>query len=535
MICLILRWDGWALATPFNRLFVVFDRPIDYPCRHYSILYAVPIRSGFVVMKKKLSVVLLGLAGCLLSAPVLATDLVDAYNDALKSDPTYLAAKSTYQAALQDTPISRAVLLPQLSLGGSNNGSLFLSKAKDSGAAQTNNTTTSKGYGVALSLTQSIFDFTAIEEFRAAQDTVKAAAATYYAALQTLMVTTATDYFAVLEAQENLRYADSNVAANQSSLTQAQQQYRVGTNTLTDVYTAQAAYSTAVAGQVEAANSVADAIETLRAVTGKEYKTFSALNKDFPLVSPDPKRVNDWVKVAVENNPTLKAAHYTAISAMKTVSAQWGGHLPTVNLNASYGTDYQYQTSDNITDAGSSRTNTGTVGLDVSLPLFEGGLVTAQTKQAEFNYETAIHNLELEHRTVETNTRIDYLNVLSAISAVQADDTSVKSNVSALGGLEAGYRVGTQTMIDVLNQQSLLFQSEQAYATDRYNYVTNLINLKNDTGVLGLSDLEAINDWLGDASVTKEPESANKKYGLQALKNSYHSNSHSADAEQEKA
>lgn len=474
-------------------------------------------------MKRKLSFILWGLSGCLFSTPVLATDLIEAYNDALKSDPTYLAAQSTYQAALQDTPISRSVLLPQLALGGNSNGALFLNKAKNSGTAQTDNTTTNKGYGVALTLTQSIFDFTSIEEFRAAQDTVKAAAATYYAALQTLMVTVATDYFAVLEAQENLRYADANTVANKSSLTQAQQQYRVGTNTQTDVYTAQAAYSTAVSQQVAAQNSLADAIETLRSVTGKEYKTFSALNKDFPLVSPDPKSVNDWVKVAVENNPSLKATHYTAMAAMKTVSAEWGGHLPTVSLNASYGTDYQYQTSDYEPDAGSSRTNTGSVGLDVNVPIFEGGLVTAQTRQAEYNYETAIHNFELEHRTVETNTRVDYLNVLSAISAVQADKTSVKSNVSALRGLEAGYRVGTQTMIDVLNQQSLLYQSEQSYAADRYNYVTNLINLKNDTGILGLNDLEAINDWLGDVPAVEQKESTDQKYGLQTLRNNYHS------------
>lgn len=476
---------------------------------------------------------MLGLTSCLLSNAACAIDLVEAYNDALKSDPTFLAAKSTYEAALQDTPISRSVLFPQLSLQNSSNGSLFLNKVKESGAAQTDNTTTSKGYGVQLSLTQSIFDFTAIEEFRAAKDTVKAAAATYYAALQTLMVTVATDYFIILNDQENLRYADANVAANQSSLTQAQQQYRVGTNTLTDVYTAQAAYSSAVSGQVAAKNALQDAIENLHAVTGKNYTNFSSLNDSFPLISPEPKQAADWVKVALESNPTIKAANYTAMSAMKTVGAQWGGHLPTVDLNASYGSDYQYQTSDNISDAGSSRTNSGSVGVNMSLPIFEGGLVTAQTKQAEFNYETAIHNLELAHRTVETNTRVDYSNVLSAISAVQADTTSVKSNESALQGLEAGYRVGTQTMIDVINQQSLLLAAEQAYAADRYNYVTNLINLKNDTGVLSLSDLEAINDWLGDVPVMSTAEKNKKTQGLQTLKNNYRSKNKSADVAQE--
>jgi outer membrane protein len=380
-----------------------------------------------------------------------------------------------------------------------------------------------------LSLTQSIFDFSAIEEFRAAKDTVKAAAETYYAALQTLMVTVATDYFTISNDQENLRYAAANVAANQSSLTQAQQQYQVGTNTLTDVYTAQAAYSSAVSGQVAAQNALQDAIEHLRAVTGKLYTSFAPLNDNFPLISPEPKEVDDWVKVSLASNPTIKAANYNAMSAMKTVSAQWGGNLPTVDLAASYGTDYQFQTSNNTSDAGSSRTTGASVGVNVSMPLFEGGLVTAQTKQAEFNYQTAIHNLELQHRTIETSTRVDYSNVLSAISAVQADKTSVKSNESALRGLEAGYRVGTQTMIDVINQQSLLLAAEKTYAADRYNYVTNLIHLKNDTGVLGLNDLEAINDWLGTTPVALESENPAQKQGLQVLRNNYHSKKKSAD------
>ncbi len=454
-----------------------------------------------------------------MSLPMLATtavaaNLVDAYNDALNSDPTYLAAKSTYEAALQDTPISRAVLLPQLFLQNGSNGSLFLNKFKDSGAAQTDNTTTSKGYGMQLSLTQSIFDFTAIEEFRAAKDTVKAAAETYYAAVQTLMLTVATDYFSILNAQENLKYATANVEANKSSLTQAQQKYQVGTNTLTDVYTAQAAYSTALSGQVAAQHALESAIETLYSITGKRYANFAPLHDNFPLISPEPEEPNTWVQAALTNNPTIKSANYTASSAMKTAGAEWGGHLPTVDLTASYGTDYQYQSSNNLSDAGSSRTTGGSVGINVSLPLFEGGIVTAQTKQAEANYQTAIHNLELQHRTVEKNTRIDYLNVLAAISAVQADKISVKSNESALRGLEAGYRVGTQTMMDVLSQQSLLLSAEQTYAADRYNYIINLVNLKNDTGLLSLRDLEAINDWLAAAPDEKKLA---KKQGLQIL------------------
>lgn len=468
-------------------------------------------------MKKNYLFFVLAICFSSATSSVFATDLLEAYNDALKSDPTYLAAKSTYEASLQDVPITRSVLLPQLFLQNTNNGSAFISKARHSGSASSNDTLSSRGYGMQLSLTQSIFDFTAIEEFRAAKDTVKAAAETYYAALQTLMVTVATNYFTVLNNQENLRYAEANVQANKSSLTQAQQQYRVGTNTLTDVYTAQAAYSSAVSTQVTAKNNLENSIETLRSVTGKLYTEFSPLRDDLPLVSPDPKNVDEWVKVALQNNPTIKSANYTAMAAMKIVGAQQGGHLPTVDLNASYGEAYQYDISDDASNTGSGRTTGGSIGVNVSLPIFEGGLVTAQTRQAESNYETAIHNLELQHRSVETSTRQNYLSVLSAITAVEADKTSVKSNESALRGLEAGYRVGTQTMIDVLNQQSLLLSAEQTYAADRFHYVTSLINLKNDTGVLSLYDLEAVNEWLKKADVDATNNDIQKRQGLNIL------------------
>lgn len=433
-------------------------------------------------------------------APVsFAANLIEAYQDAVTSNPTYLAAKSTYLAALQNTPISRSVLLPQISItsNGQQGNALFLQKSKTAGGVVTNDTNTNRGYGVALKLSQSIFDFSSIAAFRAAKDTVKSAAETYYAAIQSLMNTVATDYFAVLQAQDNWRYALANTKANQSSLTQAQQQYRVGTNTLTDVYTAQAAYSSAVSNEVTAKTALENAVENLRAITGKKYTAFSALQDAFPLVSPEPKEMSDWVRVALEHNPELKAKNYTAMAAMKTVSAEFGGHLPTLTLNASYGTDYVHQVSNTAANTGAERTDDAVLGVDIEIPIFEGGLVTAQTKQAEYNYETAIHALELERRTIETRTREDYLSILSEISAIEADKIAVKSSQSALRGLTAGYRVGTQTMINVLNQQSLLLQAQQTYAADRYNYVTNFINLKNDLGVLNIHDLEAINAWLG--------------------------------------
>lgn len=473
------------------------------------------------IMKKKTIALLLSPIISLSSSVVFADDLMQVYQEALTSDPTYLAAKSTYLSSLQDVPINRAVLLPQLVLNQGSGGSGFLNHTDTSGTITSHDGSSQEGYGFSLALTQQLFNFPAFESLKEAKSTVKSAAATYYAAAQDLMVRVATDYFTVLEDEEVVHYTEANVRSNKRSLDQARQQYKVGLKTLTDVYSAQAAYSSAVSEDVSAKNTLASDKENLRAITGKEYKSLAKLSDDYPLVSPDPKGIDEWVKVAVDNNWQLKATNYDVAAAMSEIKVQWGGHLPTLELDASYSNNYFYQNSDYDSSTGSNRAIKKTAALNMSVPIFEGGAVSAAAKQAEYDYQTAVHNMDLQYRTTVTTTRQDYLNVVSGISAVKADKSAVVSNQNSLKGFEAGYKVGTQTMVDVLNQQSLLFQAQQAYASDRFSYVTNLINLKSDTGTLSVKDLEAINGWLGDAPAAKAYKENTREYGLQTLQDQY--------------
>lgn len=435
-----------------------------------------------------------------LSPQAKAVDLLGVYQDGLKNDPTYSAAKTTYLSAMQDVSINRAVLLPHLVFGQSGGGSGFINKTDGSGSLSGDNSSNSQhGYGFALNLSQELFNFPDFVAFKEAKLSVKAAAATYYAAAQDLMVRVATIYFTILKDQDVVRYTEANVESNKKSLDQATQQYNVGLKTLTDVYTSQAAYSSAVSEHVAAKNILASDMEQLRVITGTVYDQYDRLREDFPLASPSPNNIEDWVNVAVHHNWSLRSSIYTMQAAMEEIKVQWGGHLPTVTLDASYGNNIYHQVGEVDSMTGSDRTKTAAAAVNLSIPIFEGGSVTAHTKQAEYHYQTDVYNMEFQYRTVVSNTRQDYLSVLSGISAINADATSVKSNINALKGLEAGYQVGTQTMVDVLNQQSLLFQAQQNYATDRYHYVINLVNLKSDTGTLSVDDLTAINDWLGQA------------------------------------
>jgi len=451
------------------------------------------------------------------------TDLLQVYQDALKNDPTYLAAKTTYLSAMQDAPIARGALLPSLSLDGGSSGLLGVSSTHTTGDLATNrdDTTSEQNYGVALNLTQPIFNYADFQSFKESKNNVKAAAATFYNAQQDLMLTVSNDYFAVLEDEEVVRYTESNVEANKRSLDQAKQQYDVGLNTQTDVYSAQAAYSSAISENVSAKNTLADDLENLSALTGKTYKDLAKLSKNFPLVKPNPASITDWTKVAIDHNWNLQSYHYSAMAAMDEIKVQYGGHLPDINLSASYSHNYS-DTNDHesSSNSGNEFTDEKSASITMDFPLFSGGTVSYSVKQAEYDYQTAVHDMELQYRTVTTDTRQDYLNVISDISAINADKSSIQSNMQALKGLEAGYKVGTQTMVDVINQQSLLFQAQQDYATDRFDYVDNLISLKYDAGILSVEDLVALNGWLGNAPAAKQKDKS-KQTQLQILDTKY--------------
>lgn len=489
------------LLKPYNIALVAFCLLLSYATLLFTCesLHKINVFSVTVgqIMKKKILIALM--SSSILVSNAFAADLMQVYQDALVNDPTFLAAKTTYLSALQDVPISKSFLFPQISIGQGSGGSAYLSKIdKDEG-----DDTSRRGYGFKLNLSQQIFNYSYFAALKEAKASVKEAAATYYSAAQTLMVDVATDYFTILLDQAVLRYNESNVKANKSSLDQAQEQYKVGLKTLTDVYTSQAAYSTAVSEKIDAETTLTNDIENLRALTGKTYDSFEPLNENFPLVSPDPEDIDQWVKVAVNSNWDLKARHYESMAAMAAVKQQWGGHMPTLELDASYGDTYYDESDGN----GSTSEKTGSVGVDLEIPIFQGGLVSSQTKQAEYDYQTAVHNMEVQYRTVVTSTRQNYLNVVSGISAIKADQTSIKSNESSLKGLQAGYNVGTQTMVDVLNQQSLLFSAQQDYATDQFEYITSLINLKSYAGTLSVDDIKALNGWLGDGDIEAQDNS----------------------------
>jgi len=420
--------------------------------------------------------------------------LVDVFNQALTNDPIYLQSIAQRLSDREGVPISLSALLPAASISAS---APQISRTLNSGAASSTRSGSSRGYTMTLNLSQTVFDFGKLSTFAAQKSLANSADAALNAATQDLIIRVAKAYFQVLEDQDNLIYIRSTRTAFARQLDQVKQQYNVGLKTITNVYTAKASYETSVANYIGAEATLATDRENLRTITNQLYPTLAKLREDFPLVTPTPAKVDDWVTTAGKQNWSVRQAQYIAAAKRSLIQKQFAGHLPTVELDGSWQDQFSRTSSSNVfSRSGASRSETSSAAISINIPLLSGGGVIAATHQAQYDYQVALQQLEAELRKTLTQTRQSYLNIVAGISKIHADRQTIKSSSSSLKGMEAAYQVGTETLVDVLNQQQNVYQAKQQYASDRYSYVNNLLALKQAAGTLSLDDLVAITAWL---------------------------------------
>ncbi|MCH9643875.1 MAG: TolC family outer membrane protein [Gammaproteobacteria bacterium] len=424
-----------------------------------------------------------------ISASVQADDLLQVYNQAVHNDPTFKKAEADWYTTRENLPIARAAYLPLLELTGTFSRNYAKTMPRAAATDKYNWTT-----GYTATLTQPIFDMVAWETIRGAHAQVKSATATYLAAIQDLMERTANDYFDVLQASDKLRYTIANKNAVYRQLVTAEQQFKVGLIAITGVYDAQSRYDQTVADEISDRNSLYNALEDLRAITGQHYLNLKGIDNEVPLVQPKPTDINQWVHTAEMQNYALKAQNYTVIAARENIKQQASGALPTIDAVGSY--SYSKSSRNEVTGPILTGSAAASAGLSLDFKPFQGGLVWANTAQARYQYLSSVSQLELTHRTVVQDTRKSYLGITSGISRIKADKQSIQSSQKALKATEAGYVVGTRTMVNVLDDLTTLYKTQQSFADDQYAYIESIIDLKEQAGTLGFSDLQQIDSWL---------------------------------------
>jgi len=428
------------------------------------------------------------LAVALLTPFVGADDLLQVYELAQKNDPLTAAAAATLDAARESKPIARSQLLPNISLSGD---LTYLNRdIRNSPDGSSNNDFTRRDAG--FNVTQPLYRRDRYLQLGQADSQIAQADADYVSALQDLSARVVQAYIDVLGAQDNLGFALSETKAIARELDQAKQRFEVGLIAITGVHEAQARYDQARADDINASNLLGNAWEALREIVGPEApQKIAGLVEEIPLFVPPPEDPDAWSETAIRNNPDVESARQAADVARQEIEVQRSGHYPTLDLVGTY--DFERSGAPNGIDL-----NVGALGLQLAVPLYTGGGVSALTRQARFNYQTAQEVLDQQLRAVDRRVRDAYRGVETGIHRVKALLATTISAQSALDATTAGFDVGTRTLVDVLNSQRDLFDAKRNHARARYDYILSHVDLKQAAGMLEVEDLAKINVFLAE-------------------------------------
>lgn len=430
------------------------------------------------------ALLLIGSLLAMLCGQAQADDLVSTYQLALDSDPQYQAAVEAHRAALEVIPQSRAALLPNIAITGDVSRNRFDQRNGGDTSYSTNQT-------YSIGLRQALYQRERFLQLEQADNRVVQADAQLVAAQQDLLLRVATRYFLVLGAQDNVAFVEADKEAIARTLDQAQQRFDVGLAAITDTLEAQARYDIAVSDAINAERLLDDTREALRELTGELPLAPEVLKAEIPLITPEPVDQDAWVAAALEQNPLVLAARAATEVAKQEIQVQNSGHYPSLDMVA----DYSYRDTEFGGFTPLER-NDSAIGLQLSLPLYEGGLVSSQTRQSRYQYNQAREDQEKQRRATERQTRDNYRGIISGISKVSALKNAVISNEKAVEAAETGFEVGTRAVVDVLDAQRELLRARRDHARSRYDYLLDTLRLKQAAGILHETDLVQVNNLL---------------------------------------
>jgi outer membrane protein len=428
----------------------------------------------------------LALAVAATLGPARAADLLTIYRDSQVSDPVFQSARATYMAAIEKLPQARSGYLPLVAASAS----IFRNEVDRQTADNVSYTT--KVY--AVTLTQPIFrlqNWIAIDQ---AKQQVIQAEATLAGSQEDLIVRVAQAYFDVLLAQDNVALSDAQKNAISEQLAQAKRNFEVGTATIVDTLDAQARYDQTVAKLISDMNDLEVKRRALQVLIGKLPEGLTPLREPLDLAPPRPDDIEAWVTAAQGSSFAIAAARANYEFYREEVGRQRAGHLPTLDLSGSYARADNPATS--VPGVLGPVSNTASIGLTLSVPIYSGGLMQSRVREALANRDRAQQDLDSTQRTVAQSVRVNFLNVTSGIAQVRALQQALASTQSQLDSTILGRDVGVRTSVDVLNAQQQVFQTRRDLQQARYNYLLSTLRLKAATGSLSEPDVEEVNRTL---------------------------------------
>ncbi len=430
-------------------------------------------------LKKKLSVLTFF---SVMSMSLQAANLLDVYNDAVRSDPVSIAAQLQVLASEAQQQQAVSVLYPQASLSGALSDNLLTGKSipKDRYT----------GKSIKLNINQVLFDLKAWRENEKYKLLIDKSSNDYRQAQADLIVKVVERYFAVLEAQDTLALTKKNTTTIDQNLKQLRALYKRQLIPITGVYEAEARYDLARSSEIEANTALSVAFEKLYEVIAERVPELSPIKEKLQFLEPDDS-VEDWLALALKNNFSLAASKSDVLAAKKEVAKKSAGYFPRLNLGFT-----QSRQDTGFDNSPRPQTDTSTIAISFSQPIYQGGGISAEKRQSVYRLGIA-EQVEIESkRKVEQQLREYYLSLKSDVLKIQATKRLIDSEKKRAESMKAGFKYGTVTVNDVLDADTAYLKAQLEHQKAKYKYIIDQVKLKNTAGLIAEKDIIELNNWV---------------------------------------
>ena len=422
--------------------------------------------------------------------------LIDIYQQALIKDPTLASSQSALQASQELITQAKALHLPTVTASANvghtesniryiGTGNVFRNGGNES----------FDNYGYGLNVNQPIFRKLNWVQGDIARNQVSQADMLVEVTKQDLMIRVVQAYVEALNEEARITLIGAQKQAILKQLEQANANFEVGTSTITDVNEAQARYDLTLSQELGAQNDLQIRRRAIQAIIGDLPPSLNTVTLDLKLFKdkaiPATTTLEDWVTQTEQNNPSLKLQQQRLDLATLDIDRQNAGHYPTLDAVASASDN----TSTGSPNGFGNELKSAQIGLQLQIPLYQGGGISSRVRQAVFNKQKAQDDLEATRRQVTFETQQAYLNWMSTIAQVRAYEQAIISSQSQVDATTLGYEVGVRTSVDLLNAQQQLFSAKRDLLQSRYNQLLNFMKLKQAAGLINEADIVATSQF----------------------------------------
>lgn len=445
-----------------------------------------------------------------------AENLDDIYRAATQNNPVLLGAEAQLKSKQEIANIQKGALLPTIAasvsygLNDSNTTNQYPNGATTAinpnppttgPVADTTSSSNTMSLLGQIGINQALVNFYSWYSFKSTKRLSEQAQFEFAKTQQGIIINTVEQYLNILRAKENLNTSLAEETAIKQRLEQTQQRYNVGLAAITEVNEAQAAHDLSRVGLLASEGNLEVSYELLSLLTGKSHNDINSLSSNYP-ITPLTEDKDAWVKTALAHNLDLLQAQKAVEAAKLVIKASRANHYPVLSAAASYSENMSEGDIENdqsiysfSADGVKVDSDTLTVGLNLTIPIYSGGATSASTRKAAYDHEIAVESLNGIQRSITQKIRALHIASLTKMQQVNALKQSIISSQSALDAIQAGYDVGTRNIVDVLTAQRNLYNAQRDYANARFDYILSLFELKQAAGVLSPGDINALNEW----------------------------------------